>query len=86
MQQLQQKDWIDQQVRERQMFKEQEKFTDTVHNDQQQHFAKMLETAQKNHAAQRIAMEKSVKDANFQLAKEKRDRDNAQRAYEQLQA
>ena len=31
-------------------------------------------------------MEKSVKDANAQLAKEKRDRDLAQRAYEELQA
>ena len=31
-------------------------------------------------------MEKAVKDANAQLAKEKRDRDAAQRAYEQLQA
>ena len=31
-------------------------------------------------------MEKSVKDANMQLAKEKRDRDGAQARYEQLQA
>ena len=31
-------------------------------------------------------MEKAVKDANAQAAKEKRDRDAAQRAYEQLQA
>jgi hypothetical protein len=31
-------------------------------------------------------MEKSVKDANAQMAKEKRDRDIAQRNYEQLQA
>ena len=30
-------------------------------------------------------MEKATKDANAQLAKEKRDRDAAQRAYEQLQ-
>ena len=30
-------------------------------------------------------MEKSVKDANAQMAKEKRDRDTAQRAFEQLQ-
>ena len=29
-------------------------------------------------------MEKSVKDANAQMAKEKRDRDAAQRAFEQL--
>ena len=31
-------------------------------------------------------MEKSVKDANAQMAKEKRDRDIAQRKFEQLQA
>jgi len=31
-------------------------------------------------------MEKSVKDTNMQLSKEKRDRDLAQRNYEQLQA
>lgn len=31
-------------------------------------------------------MEKAVKDANAQMAKEKRDRDNAQQAYELLQA
>jgi len=30
-------------------------------------------------------MEKSVKDANMQLSKEKRDRDIAQRNYEELQ-
>ena len=33
MQQLQQKDWIDQQIREKQMFKDQAKFTDTVHDE-----------------------------------------------------
>ena len=46
----------------------------------------MLEDAQNKHAATRIAMEKSVKDANMQLAKEKRDRDLAQSKYEQFQA
>lgn len=46
----------------------------------------MLEQAQNQHQAARTAMEQSVKDANAQMAKEKRDRDNAQRAYEQLQA
>ena len=34
----------------------------------------------------RVDMETAVKDANAQAAKEKRDRDNAQRNYEQLQA
>ena len=46
----------------------------------------MLGTAQKNHAAQKVEMERSVKEANAQMAKEKRDRDAAQLAYEQLQA
>jgi hypothetical protein len=34
MQQLQQKDWIDQQVRERELFKEQARFTDMIHHEQ----------------------------------------------------
>ncbi len=46
----------------------------------------MLDQAQNQHAAARLDMEKSVKDANAQLAKEKRDKEAAQRAYEQLQA
>ena len=57
-----------------------------MHDEQQAHFNKLLTDAQNQHAQQRIDMEKSVKDANMQLAKEKRDRDIAQRAYEQLQA
>ena len=86
MQQLQQKDWIDQQIREKQLFQEQQKYTTTVHDQQQLHFNNLLTDAQNQHAQQRIAMEQSVKDANMQLAKEKRDRDRAQAAYEQLQA
>ena len=86
MQQLQQKDWIDQQIRERKAFEEQQRFTQEAHDNQTLHFNRLLEEAQNQHTAQRIAMEKAMKDANAQLAKEKRDRDAAQRAYEQLQA
>lgn len=86
MQQLQQRDWIEQQIRERKMFEEQQRFTQDVHDKQTLHFNQLLEQAQNQHQAARTAMEKSVKDANAQLAKEKRDRDAAQRAYEQLQA
>lgn len=86
MQQLQQKDWIDQQIRERKMFEEQQRFTQDSHDKQTLHFNSLLEQAQNQHQAARVAMETSIKDANAQMAKEKRDRDNAQRAYEQLQA
>lgn len=86
MQQLQQKDWIDQQIRERQLFQEQERFKQTAHDQQTLHFNDLLGQAQKQHAQARVDMERSVKDANAQLAKEKRDRDAAQREYEQLQA
>ena len=82
MQQLQQKDWIDQQIRERDAFKEQSRFTQEVHDKQTLHFNDLLGQAQNQHAAARIEMEKSVKDANAQMAKEKRDRDIAQAAFE----
>lgn len=59
---------------------------ETAHDQQTLHFNKLLEQEQNKHAAARLEMEKSVKDANMQMAKEKRDRDAAQRAYEQLQA
>ena len=57
-----------------------------MHDDQQLHFHELLTGTQNQHAQHRIDMEKSVKDANMQMSKEKRDRDIAQRAYEQLQA
>ena len=57
-----------------------------MHDEQTLHFNKLLEQQQKQHGAARAEMERSVKDANAQLAKEKRDRDAAQAAYEQLQA
>ena len=86
MQQLQQKDWIDQQIREKQLLQEQHKFMETAHDQQTLHFNQLLTDAQNQHAAARADMERSVKDANAQMAKEKRDRDVAQAAYEQLQA
>ena len=86
MQQLQQTDWINQQKREKQLYQEQQKFHEAAHDAQAAHFNKLLEEAQTEHARARIEMEKSVKDANAQMAKEKRDRDIAQRNYEQLQA
>ena len=86
MQQLQQKDWIDQQIREKQMYADQQRFTNEAHDNQTLHFHSMLDAAQNQHKQARTDMEKSIKDANAQAAKEKRDRDNAQRAYEQLQA
>lgn len=65
MQQLQQRDWIEQQVRERQLYQEQQRFTDKVHDDQTLHFNRLLTDAQNQHAAARSDMERSVKDANL---------------------
>ena len=65
MQQLQQKDWIDQQIRERQLYQDQQRFTQNVHDEQQLHFHQLLTDAQNQHAQARIDMEKSVKDANL---------------------
>ena len=84
MQQLQQKDWIEQQKREKELLKEQERFRNAAFDAQTKHFNNLLEDAQTKHAAARVEMERSVKDANAQLAKEKRDKEAAQRAYEQL--
>ena len=85
MQQLQQRDWIEQQIREKQAFKDQQRFTQQVHDEQTLHFNEILRQTHNQHAQARLDMEKSVKDANAQMAKEKRDRDAAQRAFEQLQ-
>ena len=86
MQQLQQCDWIDQQIREKKLYEDQQKYTTSAHDAQQAHFANLLGEAQNAHKKTRDDMEKAVKDANAQMAKEKRDRDIAQRQFEQLQA
>lgn len=52
----------------------------------QAHFADMLGTAQTEHAARKAEMERAVKEANNQAAKEKRDRDAAALRYEAVQA
>ena len=77
MQQLQQADWTAQQIREKQLFKEQEKARDSAFAQQMNHFSKLLEEEQKNHAKVRRDMEIANKQANAQAAKEKRDRDIA---------
>ena len=45
MQQLQQRDWIEQQKREKELLKEQEKFRDTAFDVQTKHFNQLLEEA-----------------------------------------
>ena len=77
MQQLQQADWTAQQLREKQLFKEQEKARDSAFAQQTMHFNKLLDEEQKKHAHVRRDMEIANKQANAQLAKEKRDRDVA---------
>ena len=45
MQQLQQKDWIEQQKREKELLKEQERFRDAAFDAQTKHFNNLLEDA-----------------------------------------
>ena len=56
MQQLQQADWTAQQIREKELFKEQEKARDDAFCQQQNHFVKLLEVAQTEHDKKRIEM------------------------------
>ena len=86
MQQLQQADWTAQQIREKELFKEQDKCRDDAFTQQQNHFVKLLETAQTEHDKTRIEMCRANKEANAQMAKEKRDRDDAAVREEQFQA
>ena len=85
MQQLQQKDWIEQQIREKKLYQDQAKFDHDQHEAQTLHFNKLLEEAQKNKADALTAMEKATTDANRQLAQEKKDREAAEHAYRQFQ-
>ena len=84
MQQLQQKDWIEQQIREKKLYQEQSKFDHDQHEAQTLHFNKLLEEAQKNKANALTAMEKATTDANRQLAQEKKDREAAEHGYRQF--
>ena len=73
-------------MREKQLFKEQEQARDSAFAQQTLHFNKLLDEEQKKHAQTRRDMEIANKQANAQMAKEKRDKDLAWMAEQQMQA
>ena len=75
MQQLQQEDWIKQQIREKELYKENARQAAATQDDLARHYNELLTVAQQDHAAQRKAMFVATQQANLQLAQEKRDRD-----------
>lgn len=78
MQQLQQEDWIKQQLREKELYKQNYKEAHAAADAVAAHNCNMLQAAQEDHAAKRKAMQVACAEANRQLAKEKRDRDMKQ--------
>ena len=75
MQQLQQEDWIKQQLREKELYKQNYKEAHAAADAVAAHNCNLLQAAQEDHAAKRKAMQIACAEANRQLAKEKRDRD-----------
>ncbi len=84
MQQLQQEDWIKQQIREKELYKENARQAAATQDELAKHYNQVLTETQEEHAAQRKAMFVATQQANLQLAKEKRDRDA--KAAQDLQA
>ena len=79
MQAMQMADWTEQQIREKRLVKEQEQFRDKMLHEQHMHINKLLEDEQTKHEAARQALRDATRDANLQLAKEKRDRENKEK-------
>lgn len=79
MQAIQMADWTEQQIREKRLVKEQEQFADKMNFEQNMHFNKLLEQEQTKHEASRQALRDATRDANLQLAKEKRDREEKEK-------
>lgn len=77
MQQLQQEDWIKQQMYEKQNKKEADADDEQYRHDLHTHYNQLLQKTQEQHAQTRKDMFIANQDTNFQLAREKRDRDQA---------
>lgn len=56
MQQLQQADWVAQQIKEKQLYKQQQMADNMMNHEMQCHLTNLLETEQMNHDAKRKAM------------------------------
>lgn len=65
MQQLQQREWIDQQAREKQDIENRRKQDQKQYDEQTKYFNQKLKEEQDNHEAQRKAMYKAMQEENL---------------------
>ena len=68
MQQLQQADWIAQQTREKELFKENQRLADKSRDEEALANYELLKQTQVEHDSQRTAMFKATQQANLQMA------------------
>ena len=76
MQQLQQKDWCEQQIKEKQLKKEVEKINNLAFDAQTMQFTETLQWTQSEHNRQRNEQAKQNQAINALLASQKKDREN----------
>lgn len=77
MQQLQQEDWIKQQMAEKAQNRDNAANAEQARHDQYMQNNALLTQAQEHHAQQRLDITVANKQTNYQMAREKRDRDQA---------
>ena len=75
MQQLQQRDWCEQQIKEKEMRRNMEKINNQAFDQQALQFHDTLKWTQSEHNRQRIDQAKQTQSVNAVLAKEKKDRE-----------
>ena len=78
MQQLQQRDWCEQQIKEKEMRRNMEKINNQAFDQQALQFHDTLKWTQSEHNRQRIDQAKQTQSVNAVLAKEKKDRETKQ--------
>ena len=75
-QQIQQKDWIDQQIKLKEEMERVEKQNQQMYEEQEAHFHDLLTKAQDEEEAKRNAMAKAMMEENRAIAKQKKDTEN----------
>ena len=80
MQQMQQEDWIKQQIREKELYAENARQANASRDAEALANYELLKQTQQDHDAARTAMFKATQQTNLQLAQEKRDREAKQHA------
>ena len=80
MQQMQQEDWIKQQIREKELYAEHNRHANASRDAEALANHALLKQTQEEHQAARTAMNKAMQQTNLQLAQEKRDREAKQHA------